>query len=135
MTFWQCYYHIVWATKNRAPLITASLEPILFHTIRHKSTELGCELLAVNAVNDHVHTAVRIPPSVAVKDWAKLVKGVSSREINTALGSTSERFRWQEGYGVLTFGARNIAFVTDYIVNQKTHHAQNQVQPYLERVE
>ena len=27
MAFWRLYYHVVWATKNREPLITPEIEP------------------------------------------------------------------------------------------------------------
>ncbi len=42
-------------------------------------------------------------------------------------------FHWQSSYGVLTFGAKNLDFVVAYIQNQKTHHAQNQLERYLEQ--
>jgi len=135
MSFWRCYYHIVWTTKNREPLITAASEPILFEAVCSKCAELRCEIQAVNAVSDHIHIAVCIPPKVAVADWAKHVKGMSSFAVNSMFPNASSHFRWQSGYGVLTFGTKNLAFVIQYIERQKEHHANGTLEPYLEQTE
>src|SRR5687767_7882927 len=115
MPFWKCYYHVIWATRNREPIITRSNEALLFDAIRAKSAEFHSAILAVNSVPDHMHVAVNIPPSVAVSAWVGGVKGASSFAVNSGAGETAERFRWQESYGVLTFGAKNLEMVLDYI--------------------
>ena len=135
MPFWRCFYHIIWSTKQRAPTITAQNESIIFEAIRAKSLEMGCQILAMNAVSDHIHVAVSIPPSLAVAEWVRSSKGVSSYQINTRLPDDLAHFRWQGGYSALTFGARNQAFVVRYIENQKQHHADATLQPYLEYLE
>jgi putative transposase len=135
MSFWRCYYHIVWTTKNREPLITAASEGILFDAVRRKCAELKCEIQALNAVSDHIHVAVCIPPAIAVADWVKHVKGTSSFAVNSMFPSAESHFRWQSGYGVLTFGTKNLPFVVRYIQNQKQHHADGTLQTYLERTE
>jgi putative transposase len=135
MPFWRCCYHIIWTTKHRASLITPDYEPIIFHVVRDKTAELGGEMLAVNAVSDHVHVAVTIPPKVAVAEWVKRAKGVSAYEINQRFPDSLDPFRWQDGYGVLTFGAKNLDTVVSYIQRQKEHHAHNDLLAYLEQVE
>lgn len=135
MPFWKCYYHIIWATKNRQPIITPVIEPILFEAIRQKSDELLCPLLAINGIADHIHIAVSIRPSLSVADWVGQVKGTSSHAINTAFGELETKFRWQEDYGVVTFGAKNLPLVVQYIEHQKEHHQTGNLQPYLETTE
>jgi putative transposase len=135
MPFWKCYYHVIWATQNREPIITRSIEAILFDAIQAKSAELRSAILAVNGVDDHVHVAVNIPPSVAVSAWVGGVKGASSFAMNSGAGENAARFRWQESYGVLTFGARNLDMVLDYIARQKDHHANGTLERYLEQDE
>ncbi|MCB0202166.1 MAG: transposase, partial [Anaerolineae bacterium] len=39
--YYQLYYHIVWATKNREPLIVPELEAELHKYLRGKGMELG----------------------------------------------------------------------------------------------
>lgn len=134
MVFWQCYYHTIWTTKNREPLITPAIEAVIFEIIRIKSTELGCPILAINGVSDHIHVAVCIPPKIAVAEWIGQVKGVSSHEINTMFPNLSTHFRWQKHYGVLTFGVRTLEYVTEYILRQKEHHPNNIIN-YLEQTD
>jgi putative transposase len=135
MPFWRCYYHIVWATKGREPLITPTLEQILFEAVKHKADELGSMVLIANAVSDHVHVAVSIPPTLKIADWMKHIKGASSREINESQSNASARFRWQGGYGVITVGPQALELVQDYIARQKEHHAEGTLYPSLEHIE
>lgn len=135
MPYWRCFYHIIWATYQRAPLVTAQIEPIIFEAIHAKSREMGCQILAVNGVQDHIHTAVTIPPSLAVAAWIRNVKGISSHQVNTRWSDDEIHFRWQSGYSVLTFRVRQQHFVVNYIRNQKQHHAEDTLEPYLERLE
>ena len=135
MTFWKCYYHVVWTTKNRSGLITPQIETVVFDTIKAKSLALETEILAVNGIPDHVHVAAAIPPKLAVAEWVRNVKGASAREVNAMFPNLNEHFRWQECYGVLTFGAKNMDYVIGYIAHQKEHHANQTLQPYLEQTD
>ncbi len=135
MPFRVCYYHVIWSTKHREPLITPEIESVVIATISRKSTSLNSPILAINGVADHIHVAVSISTSLAVSDWVKHVKGISAREVNMVFPQLSTHFRWQQGYGILTFGAKNLSFVTDYIGRQKEHHSNNTLEAYLERIE
>lgn len=134
MPFWKCYYHIVWTTKYRQPYITRAREQLIFATIHQVSDDLKSKLWAVNGTADHVHVAVSIPPGVAVAQWVKRCKGLSSNIVNKH-DPDDDIFRWQEGYAVLTFGEKVLPFVLAYIGNQKQHHAQGHTEAYLEHVE
>jgi putative transposase len=89
---------------------------------------MECAILAMNAAEDHVHVAASIPPKVAPAEWLRNIKGLSARQVNDAFPDLSARFRWQDSYGLLTF-------VTQYIENQKSHHAMNTIEPFLEQVD
>lgn len=134
MPYWNCYYHIIWTTKYRQPCISQAHESILYNAIIEKSAQLRCRVLAVNGTSDHIHIAVNIVPSISVADYIGKVKGLSAYRMNNDF-QLPEKFYWQEGYGVLTFGERALASVLDYIANQKTHHAENTVNAHLERVD
>ncbi len=45
------------------------------------------------------------------------------------------RFAWQAGYGVVSFGSKDLPWVTDYIHNQREHHAAGKTHDRLERIE
>lgn len=126
---------MVWSTYSRAPWITPQIEPIVLDTIKRKSAELPSPIAAINCVEDHIHVAVSIASSVAVAEWVKQVKGLSAHEVNRVFPSLEAVFRWQNGYGVLTFGAKNLPFVVQYIEQQKTHHTSQTYDNYLEHME
>lgn len=134
MPYWRCFYHVVWTTKYREPKINPTIEQILFATVARKCDELGCELLGINGVEDHIHLAMVIPPSIAVGYVVGQLKGITSHDVNHNL-ELEERFRWQTGYGVLTFGEKVIPNVLAYIENQKEHHAQGTTHAYLEQTD
>jgi putative transposase len=134
MPFWKLFYHVIWATKYREPTILPPYEPIIFAAIETKSAELGCVVLAMNVVSDHIHVAVVIPPSMAVSKWVGGVKGASSRAINTSVERDS-RFHWQEGYGVMSFNEQLLSQVQQYIKDQKVRHASGKLNENLERMD
>ncbi|PJF38520.1 MAG: IS200/IS605 family transposase, partial [Phototrophicales bacterium] len=100
MPFRAVYYHLVWATKYRQPLITPQIESRLIEIIQHKSQELKSEIFAINTVTDHIHVAVSISPSVAVSKWVQQVKGISTHNVNLEFPNNEHRFQWQPSYGV-----------------------------------
>ena len=117
MTFAKLFYHIVWATNNREPLITSEIEPRLFRHMVENSYSLGCNIIAINGYEDHVHLLIQIPPKYAVADVVKKLKGPSSFDFQDLF--------WQRGYGALTVSERNLNAAIDYINRQKEHHSQN----------
>ena len=127
-----CYYHVIWATKYRQNLISQQIEPVLFSTIRHKSSQLKSDLHAVNAANDHVHVAVEIAPSIAIAEWVRQVKAVSARIINREFPDLESSFYWQGSYCILSFGKKALPFVVRYIENQKDRHKNDDLEAYLE---
>ena len=42
--------------------------------------------------------------------------------------------QWQSGYGVVSFGTKDLPWVSDYIRNQKEHHASGKALERLERI-
>jgi putative transposase len=132
MAFWRLYYHLVWSTKNREPLIQAEIEKRLYAYIVRKAAELGCYVYVINGWYDHVHLIIAIPPKLAVADVVKRLKGASSHDLNHAAGLDHE-FAWQRGYGALSLGERQRPQAEAYVNNQKAHHSQQTSIAWLER--
>jgi putative transposase len=126
---------VIWATKNRQPIITTPIESVIFAAIRSKSEELHCPLLGVNGTTDHIHAVASVRPSIAIGDWVGQIKGASSRAVNLAFANLESKFRWQEDYGVVTFGAKNLPTVLSYVENQKEHHRTGTLEAFLEQIE
>jgi len=53
--YWQLFYHIVWTTKNRGPLLTPTIEPLVHEFLRSKAIGLGATVFTLNGTADHVH--------------------------------------------------------------------------------
>jgi REP element-mobilizing transposase RayT len=134
MPYWKLYYHFVWATKQRQPLIDSNLESGLYRAIAAKAQEMQGFIHAIGGTPDHVHLAVSIPPKVAPAKFIGDVKGNSSHFVNYGIKPGFE-FHWQDEYGVLSFGGKNLPAVVRYIHNQKQHHADGTLLAVLERIE
>lgn len=132
MSFWRLYYHMVWSIKNRLPLITPEIEAGLIGYIVRKATEAEAYILAIDALNDHLHQVVAIPPELSIAQYVKLVKGSSSHYVNHTL-KPEFTFAWQRGYGVLSMGEKQLHIAKDYVNNQKQHHENQTTISWLER--
>ena len=129
--FTQLYLHIVWATWDRLPLITPSIERAVYASIQSKCQELQCDLLAIGGVADHVHLLVRIPATITAAELAKEVKGASSHLITHQIAA-GEFFKWQGAYGAFTVSKYLVDDVKSYIERQKQHHGSNDLWPDCE---
>ena len=134
MPYWKLYYHLVWATFERYPLITPERETILRTTLYNKVKDLGMVLHALGNVADHVHLAASIPPVLSVAACVRHLKGASSRAVNLR-ASAGQPFRWQEGYSALSFGERSLAAVVAYVNEQPRHHRERTTLPLYETTE
>lgn len=135
MSLWRIYYHIVWATKKRQPLITPDRESELYNYIIGKADFLNCITHAIGGIEDHIHIVVSIPPTMAVSEFVKKIKGSSSHHLNHTNTTTSQKFIWQEGYGVFSLGSKQVDDAVNYVKNQKIHHSQGTTNSYLEQSE
>ena len=133
MSFWRVYYHLVWATHDRRPLISPSVEALLFPYLEKKATEFQTVLYAVNGTEDHIHLVAAIPPRYAVAEVVKSLKGASSHFLNHS--SLAIEFSWQRGYGVFSLGERQRPAAEAYVRAQKEHHRQGTTNAWLERIE
>jgi putative transposase len=127
--FHQLYYHVVWATKDRQPQMPPPVRAHLLAAIRTKCSRLGCIVHAVNAVDDHVHLALEIPPMRSVSSVVGQIKGASAYEMNQLNPGS---LQWQEGYGVLTFRHAELQKVKQYIATQEERHRRGALSALLE---
>ena len=132
MSFWRAYYHVVWGTYERKPFITPEVEPQLYGYLVNKAAELGVYVYAINGIEDHVHLIITLPPRHALAYIVKVLKGSSSHYVNHSL-ALDFQFAWQRGYGALTLGKRQLSQAKAYVAAQKTHHAEDTTNAWLER--
>jgi REP element-mobilizing transposase RayT len=130
----EIYLHLVWATRLREPLITPEVERAVHRCAEAEAKRLGCVVLALNGMPDHVHLFVRTPTRVSAAELARQVKGVSSHFVNNQLPD-GEGFRWQEGYGVFSVSRSHVQRVIAYVEKQKDHHHFGTIWPEWEETD
>lgn len=112
---------MVFATKERIPLITFAIETKIYDHMREQLIEIGCPVRIINGMPDHVHLLFLQNPKMAVADIVKQVKGNTSHWINEQ-DLIPERFAWQTGYAAYSVSESQLERVFQYINHQKEHH-------------
>jgi putative transposase len=134
MSYWKLYYHFIWSTKHKLPLIDPQIESQLYHAMAAKAHQMEGLVHAIGGMEDQVHLAVSVPPKTAPAKFIGDVKGNSSHFVNHVIRPDFE-FRWQDEYGVLSFGEKDLPAVVRYIQNQKQHHADRTLLDALESID
>jgi REP element-mobilizing transposase RayT len=132
MTYWRLYYHLIWCTQDRQPILTAEREKIFYGVLYRKAKELGLKIHAAGNVEDHVHVVVSIPPKMPVAECVRHLKGASAYAINHMAGSDGY-FKWQSGYGALSVDERSLETVMAYAAKQKEPHRDKTVNVVFEQ--
>ena len=95
-TFHQLYFHATWATHSRDPLINRQWRPQLLQIMSEEVKKRGGWLIRHNAMPDHAHLLMRLPPSVRISDFLGEVKGATAFRVNHDV-QPKFKLRWQEG--------------------------------------
>ena len=113
--------HFIWSTKNRQPLITKNIKPLLLTHIKENSIEKGIFIDCMNCVEDHIHLLVSLGAEQTIAKVAMLIKGESSFWANRQK-LTEQKFEWQEEYIALSVSESALVKVRNYISQQEEHH-------------
>jgi putative transposase len=127
--------HLVWHTKNSVPLLTPEVEQLAHRFLKKRIVDTaGAFVHEIGGTETHVHVAVTIPPTLLISEFIGQLKGGSSHDVNQAIGLKQKVLEWQTGYGVVSFGTRDLDWVIEYVRNQREHHARGDVHHRLERI-
>ncbi|MCW8129907.1 MAG: IS200/IS605 family transposase [Planctomycetota bacterium] len=127
----EIFLHLNWHTQRSRPQLTSRIEGFVHRHIASKCrTSKGVFFQEIGGTETHIHLALRIEPSVAISELVQGLKGASAHETNEHFGS--KVLEWQRGYGVVSFGRRQLPWVLEYVRNQKSHHAKGTCQARLE---
>ena len=113
--------HIVFSTRDRAPVLEADRRSEIFRYIWGIVRNRQGHLYRINGVRDHLHILTSLHPSVTLADLVKDIKTGSARWIKQ--GKVFRGFsHWQEGYAAFTCCPRHRAGLIEYIKKQEEHH-------------
>ena len=113
--------HIVFSTKDRAPVLDATVRPSLHAYLATVARNLDCESFRVGGVADHVHLAVRLSRTITMAQLIEELKTSSSKWLK-AHDPTLTDFSWQLGYGAFSVGMSQKDNLLHYIDHQEEHH-------------
>ena len=116
----QIYLHVVFSTKGREDWIGDDCAVDLHSYLAATGDALGCPVLAVGGMPDHVHLLLRLGRGMTISDLMKGLKVESSKWMKRKGGV--DEFSWQTGYGVFSVSASQVTKVKEYVLNQEKHH-------------
>jgi putative transposase len=122
------YYHLVWTTRDRAPLIDAGIAGFLSNYLRGIAVRERAQILEVGIVATHIHLLLTARPMTALPGLIQALKGSSSHEARKRRVTTSGlELRWASGYHLSTVGERQLEVVRAYVRNQPRHHPEHAI--------
>ena len=131
MPFVNVMIHFIWSTKNRRPLISRDLKPMLLSHIKENSAKKDIFIDSLNCVEDHIHLLISLGTQQTIDKVAMLLKGESSFWINRQ-NLTKQKFEWQDEYIAVSVSESAIPKVRAYIANQEEHHKKKTFQQEYE---
>jgi len=131
--FHRMCFHFAWATKRRLPVLEGERGAWIVRCIVADAGKRGAIIHACNAMPDHVHLLVSLPPTVPVPTFIGQVKGASAFAYNREWG-TRHPLKWQKGYGVVTAVEGKMNGLIRYIADQERIHAARRTNDVLEQM-
>ena len=115
------YFHYVFSTKHRQPLIRPEFQKELWAYMGGIARKNNMKTISVGGTNDHIHILLSLPSTVTISKAIQLIKGNSSKWINESF-ENSKPFAWQKGYGAFSINVSILDATLRYIENQPKHH-------------
>ncbi len=112
-------YHVVFCPKYRRKVLVGPVRERLLELLHQRITELGGEVVAVEARPDHVHLFISMTPNYAPCEIVRLVKGYTSRVLRQEFPELRRmRSLWTPSYYLGTTGHTSSSVVQEYIERQ-----------------
>ena len=127
-TYTQCYFHLVFAVKNRDALIRKAWKDELEMYITGIVQNHRHKMLAPGSMPDHIHILTGYNVNQLLPDLVEEIK-TSSNSLIKGKRLSKFKFEWQKGYGAFTHSHSQIDPVAKYILSQEEHH---QKKPFKE---
>ena len=134
-TYTQCYFHFVFAVKNRDALIKKEWKNELEMYITGIIQNHRHKILAIGAMSDHIHILIVYNVNQLIPELVEAIK-TSSNSFIKEKRLSKFKFEWQKGYAAFTHSRSQIDIVIKYIMSQEEHHKRKPFkEEYLEILE
>ena len=121
---YQMAYHVIWCPKYRKRILTGEIAKSLCLAINEICIERKWPILTLEIQPDHIHLFVTIPPSLAVADAVKILKGSTARKLFATFPVLKDQLcgghLWSPSYYVGTAGNVSAETIRHYI--ERTEH-------------
>jgi putative transposase len=122
-SFGQSTYHFVWCTKYRYKVLAREdIKTVCNDVLARASERHGIKARQTAIGNDHVHMVVDVPPSMAVSEAFRLLKGSSSYVLFRAFPGLRKRYPrghlWSPGKVFRSVGDATLDVVENYVREQ-----------------
>ena len=113
------FYHVVWTTQFRKPLIDVDTAQFLCATLRTLAKEHRSFVLEIGMVATHIHLLVRAEPLADLPKMIGRMKGVTSR---VAKRDEICPLSWADGYDIETVSPADEQRIRHYLRAQPFRH-------------
>ena len=115
------YYHCVFGTKERRPLIPPALRDRLWPYLGGIARQNEMTAIEIGGMPDHVHILLSLPSTLPIAKAMQLIKGGSSKWVHESFPE-HRLFGWQVKYGAFSVSVSQLEKTTHYIRSQAEHH-------------
>ena len=116
-------YHLVWCTKYRKKVLKDGIDAECKEMLYDFVEEYKFQILAMEAMPDHIHLLVDCRPQFYISDMIKIMKGNIARQMFLAHPELKKELwgghLWNPSYCAVTVSDRSREQVCSYIEGQK----------------
>ena len=123
-TISQLQAHIVWVTKYRYKVLKGDIQVRCRELIIQICDAEDIRIIKGVVSKDHVHMHIEYPPSKAISDIVKNLKGRVSRNLQQEYPDLSKRY-WGQHFWAIGYGVWSTGNVSDELVNEYLEHHRN----------
>ena len=121
MSYVSSYFHCVFSTKERRPLIPPPLRERLWPFLGGIARQNEMRTIEIGGVQDHVHILLSLPSTLSIAKAMQLIKGGSSKWVHETFPE-HRLFGWQVKYGAFGVSVSLLDKTVQYIRSQEEHH-------------
>ena len=111
------------STKHRKKTLLKENRTELFNDIWGILKNKKCHLYRVGGIEDHIHIAFSLHPTVSLSNLVKDIK-LGSFDFIKEQAIFPDFKGWQDGYAAFSVSESQVEKVVEYIRNQEEHHRQ-----------